>query len=120
MMKNVLAAGVLVLLLGSAVWAEFAAFDSGQTVQSILGRKLENEHVKNAHIYADGTFDGIYNGISYAGDWSLEDGKFCREIKRGLDSARACLTLVPVFGEAGEIIAVDFLSSGSATRFHLR
>ncbi len=94
--------------------------DSGETVQAILGRTLENENVKNAHIYADGTFDGTFNGIAYAGVWSLEQGQFCRELTRGLTSKHSCLDLKAVRDSDGQIVAVDFLSAGSISRFNVQ
>lgn len=112
--KGLMLIGIFLLQLPGTLLA-----DSGQTVQEILGRTLESENVKDAHIYADGTFDGIYNGISYAGNWSLENGQFCREVTRGVASARNCLSLQPVRDEQGSIVAVDFIAPGVATRFEL-
>lgn len=107
--------GLFVVLSAQPLWA-----DNGLTVQEILGRTLENENVKAAHIYADGTFDGTFNGISYAGVWSIEDGKFCREVTRGLKSDRNCLDLLTIKNGAGEIVAVDFLSAGARNRFRVQ
>lgn len=93
--------------------------ESGPTVQAILGKTLESPHVKQAHIYADGTLDGVFNGISYAGVWTLEDGRYCRELTRGLISERACLDLKPIMNETGDLIAVIFKASGVETRFEV-
>lgn len=93
--------------------------DSGQTVQAILGKTLESPHIKHAHIYADGTLDGVFNGISYAGTWTLEDGRYCRELTRGLISERACLDLKPVVNDTGVLIAVIFKAAGVETRFEV-
>ncbi len=97
-----------------------ALADTSATVQAILGRTLENTNVKNAHIYADGTLDGVYNGISYAGNWSLDSGRFCRELTRGLEGEHACLDLSPILDSSGKLIAVNFLAQGIVTRFELR
>ena len=97
-----------------------ALAETSETVQEILGRTLESDNVKNAHIYADGTLDGVFNGISYAGNWSLDSGKFCRELTRGLLGERACLELAPVRDLTGALIAVDFQAPNSVTRFDLR
>lgn len=115
-MRNILIVlGVMFGLQGGS-----AVADTGETVQAILGRTLENTNVKNAHIYADGTLDGIFNGISYGGNWSLDGGRFCRELTRGLVGERACLYLIPVMNASGDLVAVDFQAPGSVTRFELR
>ncbi|MDA5094122.1 hypothetical protein O2N63_08465 [Aliiroseovarius sp. KMU-50] len=93
--------------------------DTPLTVQSILGRTLESDHVKNAHIYADGTLDGVFNGITYAGHWFLNDGQYCRELTRGLVSKPACLDVAPIKDSAGHLVAVEFQAPGVRTRFDL-
>lgn len=93
--------------------------DSSELIQSILGRALGNSNITDAHIYADGTLDGVFNGISYAGVWSLEDGRFCREITRGLKNERSCLELSGIIDDAGELTAIDFISQTNVQRLFI-
>lgn len=102
------------------IWAGPASANTGEIVQAILGKTLESKHVKQAHIYADGTLDGVFNGISYAGNWTMEDGRYCRELTRGLISAHACLDLKPIVNADGKMIAVLFEAPGVSTRFEIR
>lgn len=114
--------GKLLTIIGvvTSLCCGSALAETSETVQEILGRTLENDNVKNAHIYADGTLDGVFNGISYAGNWSLDSGKFCRELTRGLLGERTCLELTPVRDLTGALIAVNFRASDVVTRFELR
>lgn len=115
MWRPLVLSGILSCLLATP-----SAANTGEIVQAILGKTLESKHVKQAHIYADGTLDGVFNGISYAGNWTMEEGRYCRELTRGLISARACLELEPVLNAQGEMIAVLFQAPGVSTRFEIQ
>lgn len=94
-----------------------ALADTEAVVQAIIGKVLSNEDVSRAVIYSDGSLEGTFNGISFAGEWRLEGGKYCREIHRGLNASPACMDVSAIQDSDGRIIAVTFAGNGSQSRF---
>ncbi|WP_181363690.1 hypothetical protein [Aliiroseovarius pelagivivens] len=92
---------------------------TGEIVRSILGRQLNSTQVSQSYIHADGTLEGVFNGISFAGTWTLEDGKYCRKFTRGLTGAPICMTVTAEYASDGEIRVVVFEGPGGRAKFQV-
>ncbi|NDW52544.1 hypothetical protein [Aliiroseovarius sp. PrR006] len=104
-------------MIGMLALPNNGAAQTGEIIQSILGRPLQSAQVSQAYIHADGSLEGVFNGISFAGTWTLEDGKYCRKFTRGLTGAPICMTVTAEYAPNGAVRAVIFAGPGGRARF---
>ena len=102
---------VCALLTATPTWA-----DTDEVIRSILGRPLSSAQVSHAYIHADGSLEGVFNGISFAGTWTLEGGRYCRQFTRGLNGPPICMAVSAEYTD-GEIRAVIFDSPSGRSKF---
>ncbi|WP_424939669.1 hypothetical protein [Aliiroseovarius sp. S253] len=86
-------------------------------IRSILGRPLQSAQVSQAFIHADGSLEGVFNGISFAGTWTLDGGKYCRTFTRGLNGAPICMTVSAEYTPDGDVRAVIFDGPAGRAKF---
>lgn len=106
-----------VVAAGFSLLPGMGTAQTGEIIRSILGRPLSNAQVTHAYIFADGSLEGVFNGISFAGTWTLENGKYCRKFTRGLTSAPICMSVRAEYAPDGEVRAVIFEGAGGRARF---
>ncbi len=109
----------LVAALGLLLLPNRGITQTGDIIQSILGRPLNSAQVSQAYIHADGSLEGVFNGITFAGTWTLEDGKYCRKFTRGLTGAPMCMTVSAEYTPDGAVRAVIFEGPGGRARFEV-
>lgn len=111
----------IVTFLVTSAWmsimANPAASQTGDIIRSILGRPLSSEQVSQAYIHADGSLEGVFNGIAFAGIWTLDNNKYCREFTRGLTGAPICMDVFAEYAPDGDIQSVIFVSPGGKATF---
>ena len=107
----------LVAMLGLLVLPNRGAAQTDDIIQSILGRPLQSAQVSHAYIHADGSLEGVFNGISFAGSWTLEGDKYCRKFTRGLTGAPICMTVTAEYEPDGQVRVVIFEGPGGRARF---
>lgn len=95
------------------------AADTGEVVQSIIGRTLVGSEASHSVIHADGSLEGRYNGIAFSGKWYLDGDQYCREFTRGIALAQSCVQVRADRDAAGRIVGVIFVGDGYRTQFHL-
>lgn len=106
-----------IMFFGCLCLGNMAFSDTETVIQAIIGKELSNQEVARAVIYSDGSLEGVFNGISFAGEWRLEGGKYCREIHRGLNAAPACMDVVASRDSKGRIVSVTFSGNGLQSKF---
>ncbi|MCK0142479.1 hypothetical protein [Aliiroseovarius sp. F20344] len=99
------------------ILANPVASQTDDIIRSILGRALSSEQVSQAFINADGSLEGVFNGIAFAGTWTLDDNKYCREFTRGLTGAPICMDVFAEYAPDGDIQTVIFVSPGGKATF---
>lgn len=108
-------------LFGMAIGATAQpTVETADIIQSIIGRTMQNDHVSEAVIYADGTLEGVFNGIAFAGTWTLDRGQYCREFTRGLSDAPACMSVEAIRNDDGTITEIVFHGTGGRSEFTLK
>lgn len=112
--SSALVAAVGMLSGASMGWAQ-----TDDIIRSILGRPLNSAQVSQAFIHADGSLEGVFNGIAFAGTWTLDDGKYCRKFTRGLKGAPICMTVSAEYTPDGDVRVVIFDGPGGRAKFHV-
>lgn len=107
----------LVAIPGLLVLPNSGAAQTGEIIQSILGRPMQNAQVTQAYTHADGSLEGVFNGISFAGTWTLEGDMYCRQFTRGLTGRAICMTVTAEYAPDGEVRVVIFEGPGGRARF---
>lgn len=101
--------GVLVVGAG---WAQ-----TDDIIRAILGRPLHSAQVSQAYIHADGSLEGVFNGIAFAGTWTLDQGKYCRTFTRGLKGVPICMTVSAEYTPDGDVRVVIFEGPAGRAKF---
>lgn len=106
-----------VAAVGLSLMPVGGAAQTGEIIRSILGRPLNSAQVSEVYIHADGSLEGVFNGISFAGTWTLEGGKYCRQFTRGLTGAPICMSVSAEYAPDGEVRVVIFEGPGGRAKF---
>lgn len=112
LISSVSAAVAGVVLVVDTAWAQ-----TDDIIRAILGRPLHSAQVSQAYIHADGSLEGVFNGIAFAGTWTLDEGKYCRKFTRGLKGAPICMTVSAEYTSDGEVRVVIFEGPGGRAKF---
>lgn len=107
----------ILILIGLSLGAQPVFADTAGAIQSVIGYELSNDQAGQTTIHADGTLSGQYNGITFAGKWSLEGGYYCQKITRGLARPPACMLVSAKRDVAGKVIGVEMTGAGFQTFF---
>lgn len=91
--------------------------ETREVIQSILGREISNDQFRSTIIYANGSLEGVFNGIAFAGHWTFQDGLYCRTFTRGLSGATSCMDVVANRSPNGEIVGIFFEGDSKRTYF---